>query len=171
MIIIIPQSPSMLALHMCTSVYYVRVGAVNIAIDQKWVCRLLPTVFSPSPFWASLVKRIGCGGLGGGAPVVVAVVAYLSRGEYRLHNSEGGIVLPAHGILHKMCSSPPQPNSQDNNHNYQCNCYKSTNDPSCNCSSTTAGGTGVGCGGGSRGVFLYEEGRKFVISYALSCLQ
>ena len=35
--------------------------------------------------------------------MVVAVVAYFSRGEYRLHISEGGIVLPAHVILHKMC--------------------------------------------------------------------
>ena len=49
------------------------------------------------------MKRIGCGGLGGGAPAVVVVVAYLSRGEYRLDISEGGIVLPAHGILYKMC--------------------------------------------------------------------
>ena len=38
----------------------------------------LPTVFSPSPFWANLVKCTGCGL--GGAAVVVVVVACLSRG-------------------------------------------------------------------------------------------
>ena len=144
-------------------VYCVWVGAVNIAIDQKWVYRLLPTVFSPSPFWASLVKRIGCGGLGGGAPVVVAVVAYLSRGEYRLHNSEGGIVLRGHVILHKMCSSPPQPNDQDNNHNYQYHCYKNTNNCSCNCSSiTTSGG---------RSSTIYVQGGTCIeLSSATLCL-
>ena len=47
-------------------------------LNKRLVCCLLPTVFSPSPFWASLVKRIGC--VLGGAAVVVVVVAYLSRG-------------------------------------------------------------------------------------------
>ena len=53
---------------------------------------------------------------------------------------------------------PPQPNDQDNNHNYQCHCYKSTNDPSCNPPSTTTTG-----GGGPGSSTIYIKERTFVI--------
>ena len=70
------NAPQNLYVWWCTSWYS---GYCGIDILNKRLVRcLLPTVFSPSPFWASLVKRIGCGL--GGAAVVVVVVAYLSRG-------------------------------------------------------------------------------------------
>ena len=53
---------------------------------------------------------------------------------------------------------PPQPNGNDNNHNYQCHCYKGTNDPSYNRSSTTTTG-----GGGPGSSTIYIQGRTFVI--------
>ena len=53
------------------------------------------------------------------------------------------------GMYHSVQDmfSPPQPNDQDNNHNYQCHYYKSANDPSCDRSTVAT----------ARWVFTYKK--------------
>ena len=63
----------------------------------------------------------------------------------------------------KTSSSPPQTNDQDNNHNYQCHCYKGANDPSYNPSSTT-----TSWGEGVSTIYKEEHVMSFVL-YTLNC--
>ena len=106
-------------------------------------------------------RRSSSGGVGG-----ILVPRIIPPAHFRGRNSTAC----THHITEDMFS-PPQPNDQDNNHNYQCHNYKSANDPSYNPSSTTTtswGGTGVGHGGGVSTTYKEEHVTSFVL-YTLNC--